>query len=207
MHENSLNIVKADRPILSSPLLILNTVVLIASVGLNVLLAYRLQRQDSSIVAKRAENMLNVGVTVPPIPAKRWGDDRQEVISFSDTNRPTVLYIFTPPCSWCKRNNDNFNALVAQKSEQYRFIGLSLSKDGLGDYITTHHLTIPIYADLSKDTIASYKLGGTPQTLVISPQSTVVKNWKGAYTGGQESEVESFFQVKLPGLRTDSQQQ
>lgn len=205
MHENSPHIVNTYRPILGSKLLVLNTVVLIASVALNVLLAYRLQRQDSSIVAKRAENMLNVGVSVPPIPAKRWGDDQQEVISFSDTNRPTVLYIFTPPCSWCKRNNDNFNALVAQKSEQYRFIGLSLSKDGLGEYLTTHHLSIPIYVDLSKDTAAAYKLGGTPQTLVISPQGTVVKNWKGAYTGGQEAEVESFFQVKLPGLPADSQ--
>jgi len=193
------------RPRVNSTILGLNAVVLIASVVLNVLLAYRVQRQDSAIVAKRAENMLNVGVSVPPIPAKHWGDDRQEVISFSNTNRPTVLYIFTPPCSWCKRNNDNFNALVTQKSGQYRFIGLSLSKDGLGEYLATHHLTIPIFADLSKETIAAYKFGGTPQTLVISPAGMVVKNWKGAYTGGQESEVESFFQVKLPGLRADSQ--
>jgi len=189
----------------SSKLLVLNTVVLITSVGLNVLLAYRVQRQNSAIVARRAENTLNVGTAVPPITAMRWGEGRREVISYGDTSRPTVLYIFTPPCSWCKRNTDNFNALVDKKSGEYRFIGLSLSKDGLGEYLTTHHSTIPIYTDLSKDTIAAYKLSGTPQTLVISPAGMVVKNWKGAYTGGQESEVESFFQVKLPGLRADSQ--
>ena len=198
------NVTEAQKSTTHSKLLPLYTIVLIASVALNVLFAYRAQR-DSAIVAKRAENMLSVGVTVPPITAKRWGGERQDVISFADANRPTVLYIFTPPCSWCKRNNDNFNALVAQKSEQYRFIGLSFSKDGLGEYLTTHHLTIPIYTDLSKDTIAAYKLSGTPQTLVISPQGTIMKNWKGAYTGGQESEVESFFQLKLPGLRADSQ--
>ena len=76
-----------------------------------------------------------------------------------------------------------------------------LSKDGLGEYLTVSHLDIPTYSDLSKETITAYKLGGTPQPLVVSPEGKVLKNWKGAYTGGQESEVESFFQVKLPGLR------
>ena len=54
---------------------------------------------------------------------------------------------------------------------------------------------------LSPETLKTYKLGSTPQTIVISPEGKVLQDWVGAYVGDQKSQVEAFFQVTLPGLR------
>jgi hypothetical protein len=96
---------------------------------------------------------------------------------------------------------DNFKEVVTQKEKEYRFIAVSLSKEGLPEYITHHKLTIPVYAIPSIDMQRTYKLGGTPQTIVVSQQGRVVKDWEGAYVGDQKAQVEAFFHVTLPGLR------
>jgi len=47
----------------------------------------------------------------------------------------------------------------------------------------------------------AYKVGGTPNTLVISPEGRVLKNWRGAYMDDLQREVEQYFEVELPGIR------
>jgi hypothetical protein len=71
--------------------------------------------------------------------------------------------------------------MISKESAQYRFVGLSLSDTGLTEYVTKNELEFPIYAGLSPETIKSYKLGGTPQTIVISPEGKVLQDWAGAY--------------------------
>src|SRR5262245_41976532 len=82
------------------------TAVLAVSVVMNVLLAHRVRTLTYAVSARIAEHQLKIGTTMPPITGKRL-DGQQEVISYLGTNQPTVLYIFTPPCSWCARNVDN----------------------------------------------------------------------------------------------------
>jgi len=180
--------------------LIVLTVSLVVSVALNVLLARRVRSLIHFESARISDRLLKVGIAVPPIAAKRLGG-QEEVISYQGTNRPTVLYIFTPPCAWCARNTDNLKALVNQRGTEYRFIGLSLSSEGLREYAATHGLEIPIYTAPSPDTRKAYQLGGTPQTIVVSPEGRVLQDWMGAYVGDQKSQVEAFFHVSLPGLR------
>jgi len=90
---------------------------LLASVSLNVVLARKVQSFRHFQAAKRSEGLLTVGATVPAIVAKRL-DGHQEAISYQDTKEPTVLYIFTPPCSWCARNMDNLKTLLAKKARR-----------------------------------------------------------------------------------------
>ena len=96
---------------------------------------------------------------------------------------------------------DNLKALVDNASGQYRFIGLSLSKEGLAAYIEKNELKLPVYSGLSAETLKAYRLGSTPQTIVVSPEGRVLQDWVGAYVGEQKSQVEAFFHVRLPGLR------
>jgi peroxiredoxin len=174
---------------------------LMVSVTLNVLLGHRLQTLNRARSARRAELLLKIGTTVPPILAKRLGAPHEEVISYQGVNQPTVLYVFTPPCSWCERNLDNFRTLFEEERGQYRFIALSLSKEGLAEYVTRNELKLSVYSGVSTETKEAYKLGGTPQTIVISPDGRVLQNWMGAYVGEQKTQVETFFRVTLPGLR------
>jgi len=178
------------------------TVALVVSVTLNVLLAHRVRSLVHQRSARVAEYQLKIGTTVPAITAQRLAG-QQEIISYQETNQPTVLYIFTPGCLWCARNIESFKTLAKKESSQYRFIGISLSEQGLADYVAKNDLKLPIYSRLSAETLKTYKLGSTPETIVVSPESRVLEDWAGAYAGDQQSQVEAFFRISLPGLRTE----
>lgn len=178
-------------------------VLLLSSVSLNVFLAYRIHNltnvQSALIATRIAERLLRPGTIMQPITAKRL-NGKQEVISYRNTSRATVLYIFTPPCTWCARNLENFKALLSNKNDEFRFIGLSLSEEGLTEYVRKNELKLPVFAGISPETLTTNKLGSTPQTIVISPEGKVLEDWVGAYIGDQKSQVEAFFHVTLPGL-------
>lgn len=142
---------------------------------------------------------LQVGDSVAPLKVSNL-DGQQEVISYQDNEQAVVLYVFTPSCIWCTRNLDNIRALVLNKRNSYRFVGVSLVDEGVKDYVSKNNLSLPVYSALSEETKQEYKFGSTPQTLVISPNGKVLQNWEGAYTGQQQSEIERFFDVTLPGL-------
>jgi peroxiredoxin len=177
------------------------TVALLLSVGLNVLLARKVRLLAAKEAGQVSDHLLGVGMVVQPITTKRPGGER-EVIAYQG-QRPTVLYVFSPQCEWCARNIDNFRTIVGKANQEYRVIGLSLSEEGLEDYVASNHLDIPVYV-ASKDVQKQYRLGVTPQTLVISPEGRVLKDWAGAYAGQQKSQIEHFFHLKLPGLRSGS---
>jgi peroxiredoxin len=166
----------------------------------NLLLAYRVKTLGDSMRELNAPPPgLEVGTTVSPIKAHTLGG-QTEVISYAEEERPVVLYVFTPQCSWCARNLANFKALLAHERGTYRFVGLSLTDKDLQDYAAKNQLDCPIYFNPAEETMREYKLGGTPQTIVISREGKVLKNWVGAYTGQQQTEVEQFFQLSLPGM-------
>jgi len=96
----------------------------------------------------------------------------------------------------------NFKKLIALKGDEYRFIGLSLTDQGLVEYVSRNDLKLPVYTGLTSDTVKTYKLGGTPQTIVVSPEGRVLQDWMGVYTGDQKSEVEAFFHISLPGIES-----
>jgi len=177
-------------------------VMLIGSVAINVVLAHRLSQFNSLLGTARVES-LKSGVTVPPLHALDM-EGQARTVNYDEVSQPTVLYILTPSCSWCMRNMDNFTQLVAQKKKEYRFIAVSLSKEDLAEYIRTNKLMIPVYLSPSSDIQRAYKLGGTPQTIVVSSEGRVLKNWEGAYVGEQKAQIEAFFHVTLPGVRPGS---
>lgn len=137
------------------------------------------------------------GAAVPQFTAIRLGG-AQETVSYD--GKKTVLYVFTTTCPWCKRNIPNIKRLFDAKGSEYRFVGISLDAKGLDSYVAQHKLPFPVYTHLSTKTQDAYRLGGVPQTLVISEQGTVIQNWSGAYADAQQGEVEKFFGVTLPGL-------
>ncbi len=75
-----------------------------------------------------------------------------------------------------------------------------MSEKDLPDYITSKDFHFPVLTRLSLDTLKTYKLGGTPQTLVISSEGRVQKTWMGAYMGDTKKDIEAFFNVRLPDL-------
>jgi hypothetical protein len=55
-----------------------------------------------------------------------------------------------------------------------------------------------VYSGLSRSAIAAYRLGTTPETIVVSARGVGLGTWDGAYTAGTRAALEHFFAVSLP---------
>ncbi len=183
----------------ASSLTTLLTIFLVCSVLINVLLARKVARLANNIRVLKSEGQLATGSTVPAIEAKDLSG-KPAFVSYMEGDIPTVLYVFTPSCRWCERNFHNVQTLVNETHGKYRFVGLSLSRDNLNEYVLQHDYGFPIYTDLPSTITSTYKMGGTPQTIVVSSDGKVVNSWMGAYSGSLKQEVETFFGVDLPGI-------
>ncbi|HKY42953.1 MAG TPA: redoxin domain-containing protein, partial [Pyrinomonadaceae bacterium] len=143
---------------------------------------------------------LPTGASIQPLKVRSL-EGQEQVISFAESKTPVVIYVFTPECVWCSRNLENIRTLLTQKQGAYRFVGLSLSKkNDVKDYVAQTKLDFPVFEGLSDEAMQEYKLGITPQTIVVSPEGKVVQNWVGAYVGSNQTEIEKFFGIQLPGV-------
>lgn len=176
---------------------------LLASLSLNVYLGWKVRQAKTTSSIQQNTFKLSPGMKVDPVTAVSL-DGKQHTISYAATDKPTVFYVVSPTCVWCERNKANFDKLTDLKGNDFRFIGLSLSELGLKEYVEGNHLNFPIYTGLTSETIQSLGLGSTPQTIVISPEGRVLKNWTGAYGEGVQPEVETYFGIRLPGLTSVS---
>jgi peroxiredoxin len=172
---------------------------LIISLAINLLLARRVANLKRTVGTIKAESRLALGDTLPAIVAKD-PQGHPAKLDYSETPLPTVVFIITPTCGWCTKNIMNMRALVENTGNRYRFVGLSLSSDQLVDYVKENKLEFPIYTDLPILAMREYKLGGTPQTLVVTPKGQVTRIWSGAFAEDLQKEVEDYFSVKLPGI-------
>lgn len=165
----------------------------------NILLILKVRELRVTISALKMEQSTVLGTQLPPLTAQDMSG-QSVTIRFDESERPTLLYVFTPACGWCKKNEDNIRSLAGQTSERLRLIGVSLSQDGLAEYVAQNFPSVKVIKPDAK-TITAYKLSGTPTTILVSSQGVVLRVWKGAYNDSIRQELEEYFHVKLPGLR------
>jgi peroxiredoxin len=176
---------------------------LAVSLSVNVLLGLTVLRLASASPAQIAvegprPSGLSVGAKAPSMTIERTGGS-VERLDFSASERPTLIYVFSPQCRWCTRNLDNLKAVIASAQASHHVLAISLDPE-VGNYLRTNGLNVPVYINPRRETIEAYLLGPTPHTLVISSQGTVLKSWTGAYGGTVAREVEEYFGLSLPGL-------
>lgn len=143
---------------------------------------------------------LRAGAQLPGALPLETADGTAVTLSFAGDSRPTVLYILSPLCEWCKRNEANIKALVAETGQGYRYVGISFVSDGLREYVAQGSAPFPVYYAKSESVGRELRILGTPETIIVSPRGRVVKVWTGAYVQPNIAQVERFFHVKLPGL-------
>lgn len=168
---------------------------LLASLTLNVYLGWKVKRGKAAL---ELPQKVALGTKVEPITASSL-DGVVQRIAYQDTDKPTVVYVLSPDCIWCERNRENIGKL-GELGDRFRFVGISLTEKGLKEYVEKQHFKFPIYTHVAAEAMTSLGLGTTPQTIVISPEGRVLRNWTGAYTDRTRGEVEEFFQTRLPGL-------
>jgi len=148
----------------------------------------------------RTTGNIQPGESVPALQAKT-NDGKPVSFSYGTSETALVIYVLSPTCQWCEKNQQSVEALASSIGKKYRFIGLSLESNDLKRYLEEKNVSFPVYTEPAITTYSSYKLGnGTPQTIVVSGQGTVLKNWHGAYSGSVKSEIEQYFGVHLPEI-------
>ncbi|HEY7497364.1 MAG TPA: TlpA disulfide reductase family protein [Vicinamibacterales bacterium] len=144
---------------------------------------------------------LVIGSTVPPFEGKDM-EGKPSLVDARAARVNTVFYVFTPDCVWCGRNLANVQAIAASAGERYRLIGISLDPN-VQPYLRANNIDFPVLVNPSAQTIANYKLGPTPTTIVVAPSGDVVRIWQGAYGPDMVHDVATFFGISLPGLQAD----
>ena len=139
-----------------------------------------------------------VGAVVPPLDVQRFKGAR-ELVGFSADRKPTLMYVFSPSCSWCAKNLSNVKTILRAATTSHHVLALSLDPN-VDDYVQTAALNVPIYIKPSEKMFGPYGLGPTPLTFVVGPDGKVLKSWVGAYSGETQKDVEAYFGVKLPGF-------
>lgn len=185
-----------NRPGGAATVTVLLSLLLAASVALNVLLAKKVSSLRLQSGRMQDSTRLQLGSSVPALTGYSV-DGKQIAFGFSDLHIPTVIYVFSPQCGWCAKNIDSFRSLIAQAGTGYRVVGLATSRQDLEEYLRRERLTFPVFASVDSAVVAAYHLGATPTTIVISPEGKVLKVWTGAYQGGLRHEIESFLGVHL----------
>jgi hypothetical protein len=162
-----------------------------------------ISRQGQRILSLEAElnpqvGLLPSGFAFDPIQVRDLAGKAHSIQFDKPNAKPMVLYILRPGCVWCERNSQNIATLVSQLKSKYDFIGLSLANEGLEEFIHREDIRFPVYSDIPSSALIRYRLGGTPETIVLY-KGKVVKSWAGAYIGDPiKSDVEEFFSVRLP---------
>lgn len=169
---------------------------LAVSFAVNIILAYRLNKLQPTVPEPLASGEMVPALAVVSIAGVK------EVIEYSNDKRPTIVYMFTPACPYCYGNLDNIKYLAKNKANEYRFIGISLDDAKLSDYLEEVSLNFPVYTRPSNEVFSAYRMGGVPQTVVVSPEGKIIREWRGAYIDKQRETVEEFFLLSLPGFKS-----
>lgn len=173
-------------------------ILLAGSLSLNVYQGWKLKGKTASPPAPPETKKLSAGMSIPVLSVTNTAG-APDAISYSNA-KPTVLYVFSPSCDWCQRNNANVNAIATLKDDSYRFVGLSLSDYQLLKYVETEHIAFPVYSGLAGELIERLGFSETPQLLVISSDGIVLKSWTGAFVKDVAQDVEGYFNIRLPGV-------
>lgn len=137
------------------------------------------------------------------------GKDRRGADVQIDFKTPTIMYVFSPNCGWCRRDHQNIVALAASLRGQYRIVSVALSNGkapvefhrAMGEYLTQFPSpgeTILLDPDHQEQEIAK-AMRLTPQTLVIT-NGQVERVWVGALMDKRLREANEFFGLELPGV-------
>ena len=126
-----------------------------------------------------------VGDLLLPIETKDL-EGRDVELTFSDSDRETMLLVFTTSCPACKGNLPNWLALQEQLGERYDVVGISIdSLDATRSYVRDQELPFKVFVPTDPDRFRSdYALPGVPETIHAGVDGRVEGSWLGVLPEG-----------------------
>jgi peroxiredoxin len=125
-------------------------------------------------------------------------------VNWKDASDGTLLYVFSPSCTWCTRNNLNIRSL-AHYLTHARVIGLSLSSNGLKEYVANQNLTFDVLSDANFHDGQRLPFRITPQTLYITNTGEIAEVWLGVWGESTRTAIKKRFGVDMPSIVSNQQ--
>lgn len=169
----------------SKPLALLLLFCGLALIVTNVLMARRLSQVRRFSDLLNNQNKLQPGALLPAL----MGYDREGkkvIYAFNDNTRDTLLLVLSPGCHACDDNWPNWNRLIGKlDAKSIRLIIANATPNLVvtEDYLARHQIKeVPLVAEVMPEIAQSYRMGYTPQTVLIDHTGRVKKVQTGILT-------------------------
>ena len=171
----------------------LNTVLVLVIVLLSaevLYLAYQNRQMQAVINNLPQFTTLNEGDRVPGLKAQDI-DGRPVDLKYGTGQPFTVMFWFSPTCSYCAENMSFWNQLYYENdSDRVRVIGVcACDPDEAGILTEEHQLAFPVVCINEPYLLNVYHGNVLPQTLLITPDGYIGGAWPGALTNEQIDEI------------------
>lgn len=164
----------------------------------NLAQAYRIMDLRGRMAVLKGESRLKPGTAMLPLGVLARGGHRIEIPAKGPA--PLVVYLMSPTCSWCQRNEAVFRSLVRHLQGRMRIVVVVSSSEDTLKYDAVGRLGVPISGEVDAETSRAFRFGGTPETILIGADGRVLEVWSGAYMGAMKKEIESRLSVTLPDV-------
>ena len=108
-------------------------------------------------------------------------DGNSRLINFAQSDRDSLLFVFTTVCPACRENQPNWRMLYEQVKGRYEIVGISLNDiEATLEYQEVHDLPFPVVVpeDIRGFTTA-HKIDRVPLTLQADHEGKVHSSWLG----------------------------
>ena len=100
--------------------------------------------------------------------------------------KPVVLNFWATWCGYCVEELPAFEEMYRAHGDEVTFMMINATDDrretveAVEAFLTANGYTFPVYYDNDQDAYAKYSLTSIPRTLIIAPDGTLLREYKGA---------------------------
>jgi AhpC/TSA family len=156
-------------------------VVLLSSTAANIALLRENRHLSTQIESLNNQQMTPRSVALPSLRGSDLSGHSVD-IDVKNLGHPSVLFVFSPACSVCKKNWPNWDSiLTSQKKLGWQPVFVNVGDRMDSQYVASHNLrSYTTLDDVSKDSVLSYRFLFTPETVILNSQGKAEYVWVGA---------------------------
>ena len=166
---------------MNKSLLTIGMFVLLVSTVVNAIMIRENRKLTAQTASLRSQLMVSTGSMLPALKGVNLGG-KPIVVDSKDAEHPTVVFVFSPTCGVCLKNWPNWNSILeSQAKSGWRPVFVNVGSHASPDFLRSHGLEhYSVVEDVTNDTLLSYRLFHTPQTIVLNRRGEVEYIWDGA---------------------------
>jgi uncharacterized membrane protein YphA (DoxX/SURF4 family) len=135
------------------------------------------------------------GDKLPPLNVIDMNKEKS-TIDFSGAKQ-TLLFIFSPHCKPCQKNQANWQAIVAGIRDSMPVLGIStLGFEETLDYFINNEPNYQVFVP-DDESFAAYRVDYVPLTILVDNNGLVKEVWKGVLNAASIQSIDTKIQIRI----------